>query len=196
MTSFLGSVRGSDLTCVPSFQGGLICVLATVQADWWKMGQLAAGDTFRFIQPTQQAAAEQLQRQKQWLASVESAVKTGSPASAFPHDVSTEPQVVTDGVIKVIAGDEALDAPSLTFKLVSLLFRTTHTKRNFLLLMLLLGVQSGDGGILIEIGDQNLYFRTRLIAELWERRLRSLAKKGELPIHRQRADAQHSEPLP
>ena len=39
-------------------------------------------------------------------------------------------------------------------------------------------MQSGDGAILIEIGEQNLFFRTRLIAELWERRLRSLAKDG------------------
>ncbi|GAA5964336.1 hypothetical protein JCM8115_006075 [Rhodotorula mucilaginosa] len=134
--------------------GGLICVLAVVQADWWKMGQLAAGDTFRFIQPTDEAAAEQLNRQRQWLASVAAAVNSGSAAEPFPLDVESEPQAVTDGVIKVIPGDEALDAPSLTFKL------------------------SGDGAILIEIGEQNLFFRTRLIAELWERRLRSLAKDG------------------
>jgi urea carboxylase len=95
-------------------------VLAVVQADWWKMGQLAAGDTFRFIQPTDQAAAEQLNRQRQWLASVAAAVNSGSAAEPFPLDVESEPQAVTDGVIKVIPGDEALDAPSLTFKLVSL----------------------------------------------------------------------------
>lgn len=84
------------------------------------MGQLAAGDTFRFIQPTEQAAAAQLKRQKQWLSSIAAAVKSGSAAEPFPLDVESEPQAVTDGVIKVIPGDEALDAPSLTFKLVSL----------------------------------------------------------------------------
>ena len=96
-------------------------MLAVVQADWWKMGQLAAGDTFRFIQPTEQAAAEQLQQQKHWLASIAAAVNSGSAADPFPLDVESEPQAVTDGVIKVIPGDGALDAPSLTFKLVSLI---------------------------------------------------------------------------
>ncbi|GAA5984795.1 hypothetical protein JCM10908_003507 [Rhodotorula pacifica] len=135
--------------------GGLICVLGVVQADWWKLGQLAAGDTFRFVQPTAQSTTEQLQKQKEWLQSVEAAVKSsGFEARRFPLDLASEPQQVTDGIIKVIEGDDALEAPSLTFKL------------------------SGDGGILIEIGEQNLFFRTRLIAELWERRLRKLAREG------------------
>lgn len=39
-------------------------------------------------------------------------------------------------------------------------------------------MQSGDGAVLVEIGEQNLFFRTRLIAELWERRLRKINKDG------------------
>lgn len=94
------------------------------------MGQLAAGDTFRFIQPAEQAAAEQLNRQKQWLASIAAAVRSGSTAEPFPLDVESEPQAVTDGVIKVIPGDEALDAPSLTFKLVSSSLACCHARES------------------------------------------------------------------
>lgn len=106
-------------------QGGLICILGVVQADWWKMGQLAAGDTFRFVQPTPEAASEQLTNQKHWLDSISKSIKDPSEAAAFPLDVKTQPQQVTDGVIKVIEGDEALEAPKLTFKLVSLLVLST-----------------------------------------------------------------------
>ncbi|GAA6015274.1 hypothetical protein JCM8202_002408 [Rhodotorula sphaerocarpa] len=134
--------------------GGLICIIAVVQADWWKMGQLAAGDTFRFVQPTAEASATQLKKQHAWLDSIRRSVETGSEALKFPFDVETKPQPVTDGVIKVIEGDKALDAPTLSFKL------------------------SGDGAVLVEIGEQNLFFRTRLIAELWERRLRKINKDG------------------
>lgn len=82
------------------------------------MGQLAAGDTFRFVQPTAEASAAQLKKQHAWLDSIRRSVETGSEALKFPFDVETKPQPVTDGVIKVIEGDKALDAPTLSFKLV------------------------------------------------------------------------------
>ncbi|BGP50982.1 hypothetical protein JCM10450v2_006908 [Rhodotorula kratochvilovae] len=137
--------------------GGLICVVGLVQAEWWKMGQLRAGDTFRFVQPVLDALPEQAKKQQAWLDAISGAVKSGSTDSLvpFPLDVAgAEHAVVSDGLVKVIEGDAATDAPRLSFR------------------------QSGDGAIQIEIGaEQNLSFRTRLITELWERRLR--AKKVE-----------------
>ncbi|BGP42796.1 hypothetical protein JCM10449v2_006808 [Rhodotorula kratochvilovae] len=137
--------------------GGLICVVGLVQAEWWKMGQLRAGDTFRFVRPVLNALPEQTKKQQAWLNAISGAVKSGSTDSLvpFPLDVAgAEYAVVSDGLVKVIEGDAATDAPRLSFR------------------------QSGDGAIQIEIGaEQNLSFRTRLITELWERRLR--AKKVE-----------------
>jgi hypothetical protein len=137
--------------------GGLLCILGIVGSDWWKLGQMAAGDKFRFVLPSTSDIPSHVAKQKKWLEAVKGAGKSASSAgvSPFPVDVETKPQPVTDGVIKVVEGDAALDAPKLTFRL------------------------AGDGGILIEVGEQDLFFRTRLIVELWERRLKAKENKGE-----------------
>lgn len=136
--------------------GGLICILGVVGSDWWKLGQMSAGDTFRFVLPTASSLPAHVAEQKKWLEAVKASVKSGSldDLSSFPLDVKTKPQPVTDGVVKVIEGDAALDAPKLTFRL------------------------AGDGGLLIEVGEQDLFFRTRLIVELWERRLKAKKHNG------------------
>ncbi|GAA5899922.1 uncharacterized protein JCM6883_006034 [Sporobolomyces salmoneus] len=65
---------------------------------------------------------------------------------AFPNEIeaSTSPQ--TDGILKVI--ESSADDPRISFR------------------------QSGDGGILLEVGERELSFRTRLITELYERKLK------------------------
>ncbi|GAA5900385.1 hypothetical protein JCM8208_005347 [Rhodotorula glutinis] len=138
--------------------GGLICVLGLVQADWWKMGQLRSGDTFRFVQPSLDSLPKQTDEQQAWLDAIAEAVKSSSSDAVlpFPLNVPVGPNsTISDGLVKVIEADEAVQAPRLSFK------------------------QSGDGGIQIDIGiEQTLSFRTRLIAELWERRLRAKNVSG------------------
>lgn len=45
--------------------GGFVCPATIVQAELWKMGQLRAGDTVRFVRWTPEAAAAAAQRQRQ-----------------------------------------------------------------------------------------------------------------------------------
>jgi hypothetical protein len=64
----------------------------------------------------------------------------------FPGDVDASPTPQTDGMLKVIESSE--QDPRITFR------------------------QAGDGGIHVEVGERALLFRTRLITELYERKLR------------------------
>ncbi|GAA5886536.1 hypothetical protein JCM6882_001679 [Rhodosporidiobolus microsporus] len=134
--------------------GGLACVVGVVTGEWWKMGQLRPGDSFRLVEPTVEALPAHIAKQQAWLAALAAAVSNGSfdKVPTFPLDVLTEKQA-TDGILLVLEKTET--SPRLSFR------------------------QSGDGGILIEVGDQtNLSFRTRLITELWERRLREKKVDG------------------
>ncbi|GAA5995653.1 bifunctional urea carboxylase/allophanate hydrolase [Rhodotorula paludigena] len=137
--------------------GGLLCVLGTVEADWWKMGQLRSGDTLRFVQPTLASPAQQLEQQQEWLQAIAAAVQSGTTAGLlpFPLNVNGQSDTIGDGLVGVVPEDKATEAPQFSFKL------------------------SGDGGLMVEIGvEQNLSFRTRLIGELWERRLRAKEVEG------------------
>jgi len=87
------------------------------------MGQLRSGDTFRFVQPALDSLAEQTEQQQAWLDAVAEAVKTGSTHAVvpFPLDVPAgSSTTISDGVIKVIEADEAVQAPRLSFKQVRL----------------------------------------------------------------------------
>ncbi|GAA5838018.1 hypothetical protein JCM11251_006825 [Rhodosporidiobolus azoricus] len=128
--------------------GGLACVVGVVTSEWWKMGQLRPGDSFRLVEPTVESLPAHIAKQQQWLGALNAAIKSGSfdDVPPFPLNVETEKRS-TDGVLLVREKTEL--SPKLSFR------------------------QSGDGGILVEVGSQTrLSFRTRLITELWERRLR------------------------
>lgn len=65
---------------------------------------------------------------------------------AFPVDIKANDTPRTDGILKVVESSE--NDPKISFR------------------------QAGDGGILVEVGERELSFRTRLITELYERKLR------------------------
>ncbi|GAA5977812.1 hypothetical protein JCM5350_006186 [Sporobolomyces pararoseus] len=69
-------------------------------------------------------------------------LKSKSPLP-FPSDVEASSSPQTDGILKVIES-----SPKISFR------------------------QAGDGAILVEVGERALSFRTRLITELYERKLR------------------------
>lgn len=133
--------------------GGLACPITLVECEQWKTGQLKAGDTFKFVVPGEGELARQAGRQADWLEGVRGFVQGGAAPGAFPLDLEVDRSPPSDGVLHKVEGD--VDSPSFKF------------------------LQAGDGAILIEVGDQNeLTFRTRLLTELWERRLRNKAVPG------------------
>jgi len=135
--------------------GGLACPVTLVECEQWKTGQLKAGDSFRFVVPGEGELPKHAARQADWLGRVEAFVATGSALGPFPLDLETTKPIPnpSDCVLHKIEGDAM--SPSFKF------------------------LQAGDGAILIEVGDQNeLTFRTRLLTELWERRLRDKAVPG------------------
>ncbi|BGP19359.1 hypothetical protein JCM10213_000988 [Rhodosporidiobolus nylandii] len=133
--------------------GGLMCVVGVATADSWKFGQLRPGDSFKLVEPTLASLPAHAAKQQAWLDSIALAVASGSSdALPFPLDLASEP-AKTDGILKRVEATET--SPALSFR------------------------QSGDGGILIEVGSQtNLTFRTRLITEIWERALKEREVKG------------------
>ncbi|GAA5942647.1 bifunctional urea carboxylase/allophanate hydrolase [Sporobolomyces koalae] len=125
----------------PPDAGGLICCIALVTVEWWKMGQLRPGDKVQFVEPSLAALPAHRQKQEEWVASL----MTDSPLP-FPADLETTKEKRSDGLLKVVESSE--DDPKISFR------------------------QAGDGGILVEVGERALSFRTRLITELYERKLR------------------------
>ena len=128
--------------CCALDAGGLICCIGVVTVEWWKLGQLRPGDKLRFVEPTLASLPGHLKKQESWIANLAS-----SPCS-FPLDVENETTQPprTDGILKVI--ETSGDDPKISFR------------------------QAGDGGILVEVGERALSFRTRLITELYERKMR------------------------
>ncbi|KAL8283190.1 hypothetical protein RQP46_005968 [Phenoliferia psychrophenolica] len=95
--------------------------------------------------------------QSQWLAACAAALKGQDGASdlTFPADAPpTSAPTPADGIIKRVAADATNCMPALTYR------------------------QSGDMGILVEVGDQRTSFSTRVVTELWERKLREVSPKG------------------
>ncbi|GAA5852079.1 hypothetical protein JCM8547_000152 [Rhodosporidiobolus lusitaniae] len=133
--------------------GGLICVLGVVASEWWKFGQLRPGDKIRFVEPSLTSLPDHRSRHEEWLASVASAIQTASRTSliSFPLDLPLFAQLKTDGLLNVVK-DEG--APTLSFR------------------------QSGDGGVLVEVGEQKLDLFSRIFVELWYRRLLALSIEG------------------
>lgn len=97
--------------------------LGQVEVECFKMGQLRSGDTFRFVQPPLEALPEQLEKQQAWLDAIAEAVKTGSTDSLvpFPLDVpAAATKSISDGIVKVIEADAAVEAPRLSLRQVRL----------------------------------------------------------------------------
>ncbi|CEQ42611.1 SPOSA6832_04453 [Sporobolomyces salmonicolor] len=153
--------------------GGLICVVGVVTADWWKMGQMRPGDTFRFVEPTLDCLPEHAAQQTAWLKSIETAASASSSATLlpFPLDLQIGEKARTDGLLKIIEAEEQDDGARMTFRQPFLCSYRCNSAN-------LSGTKSGDGGILIEVGEQALSFRTRIITELFERKLREMKLDG------------------
>jgi urea carboxylase len=114
--------------------GGFVCPATTVAADLWKLGQLAPGDTVRFVPLTaaQAARAEAVQDEMvRWLARPE----VGAGASAR-FLVAVGSSVVGSGVLLHRRADG--DRPSVTYR------------------------QSGDRNLLVEYGPDVLDLDLRL----------------------------------
>lgn len=135
-----------------TFDSGLIEVClscAVVSTDLWKFGQIRPGDKVRFTQTNLEAVSRHRRSQRSWL----NTLRLGNSQALFQLDHATPPGAVfSDGVLFSFAAEST--QPSLSYR------------------------QSSDSGILVEVGSQDLRFATRLLTELWERRLRALNIEG------------------
>ncbi|KAI5481371.1 urea carboxylase [Pseudohyphozyma bogoriensis] len=144
-------------TCDGPDAGGFACVLGVVSSDLWKFGQIRPGDKLYFVSTSEEAILEQRLRQTAWISAIQLSI-AGAPVDtsfSFPLDLPkvTAPAPV-DGVLQITPADSSLLMPTLSYR------------------------QCGDGGILVEVGAQECSFQTRVITELWERRIRAQNLKG------------------
>ncbi len=86
--------------------GGFVCPATVISADLWKLGQLKAGDRFRFIPVTIEQAVEAERNQNQALEAL-AFVPTAKPeASTLSSPVVSKGQFQGDDVQVRVAGDQ------------------------------------------------------------------------------------------
>jgi urea carboxylase len=136
-------VDGPDL-------GGFVCVLAVVTTDHWKLGQIQPGDTFRFVEVDLASVAESRNAQDAWLSRIAHLIGRPDAAESVtdPFGAPVPTASPSDGILARIPADAEQGQPEISFRL------------------------SSDAGILAEVGEQALSFRTRAFTQLWENRLR------------------------
>jgi urea carboxylase len=61
----------------PNF-GGFTSSTTVIKADWWKLGQLKAGNTLKYVRVGLQDALKKRKRNDDWMDSIEQALKVGS----------------------------------------------------------------------------------------------------------------------
>lgn len=143
LTSVLCPVDGPDL-------GGFVCALAIVTTDHWKLGQIQPGDTLHFVEVDLRSVPKTRRAQNAWLHSIAHLVD-GSDAvqsALVPFSAPVATASPSDGIIARTPADPEQAQPEISFRL------------------------SSDAGVLAEVGDQALSFKTRAFTQLWENRLR------------------------
>ncbi len=119
--------------------GGFVCPAVVVKAELWKLGQLRAGDTVRFI-PISQAQSDQLESQQdQALAGLLS----NNSSSGFDLAIRAEPETLQSAILDRQAGQHGM--PDVVYR------------------------PAGDNYLLIEYGplvlDLNLRFRVHALMQ-------------------------------
>lgn len=136
-------VDGPDL-------GGFVCCLAVVTTDHWKLGQIQPSDTLRFVEVDPASISGSRTAQDAWLGRIAHLV--GGPgaaqSAADPFSAPVATHASSDGILARIPADVEQGQPEISFRL------------------------SSDAGILAEVGEQALSFKTRAFTQLWENRLR------------------------
>ena len=129
--------------------GGFVCPAAIVQAELWKMGQLKAGDTIRFVRLSQAEAAALETAQNRLVA------KIGSDDIALPTNT-----LIANPSIKLIDRQ--------TSSLGPILAETAKTASQIKVVYR----QAGDKNLLVEYGelvlDLNLRFRVHALMQWLE----------------------------
>jgi urea carboxylase len=70
--------------------GGFVCPFVVIEADLWKIGQLAPGDTLRFVAVSEEHAADAMRAQHEsiaTLAAAKASAQTEPPASPVLHEI-------------------------------------------------------------------------------------------------------------
>jgi urea carboxylase len=120
--------------------GGFVCPASVIDADLWKLGQMRAGDTVRFVPVTPEGAEAARNRQTRALAEL----PTGPTAAPFPPEPEPRPGPAVT-VLARTGPEDSDERPSLTFR------------------------RSGDRHLLIEVGppvlDLDLRVRVQQLAD-------------------------------
>ncbi|WP_018970995.1 urea carboxylase [Rubritalea marina] len=106
--------------------GGFVCPAVVIKADLWKLGQLKAGDTIRFINISNENAEQRFVTQEKLLAGHKEISKEDT---TIPWSTTLTAESLHSPVLRVNTPNEA---PASTYR------------------------QSGDGVLLVEFGDMEL----------------------------------------
>lgn len=119
--------------------GGFVCPAVVVKAELWKLGQLRAGDTVRFI-PISQAQSDQLESQQD---EALAGLLSDNSSSGFDLAIRAEPETLQSAILDRQAGQHGM--PDVVYR------------------------PAGDNYLLIEYGplvlDLNLRFRVHALMQ-------------------------------
>ena len=142
--------------------GGFVCPAVIVQAELWKMGQLKAGDTVRFVRISQDAAHALESAQNALLA--DPAAFCGPAPSADRIGAVEGAEGMADGMAASVASPVLATLPA-TAERVQVVYR-----------------QAGDRNLLVEYGPLVLDFRLRLRAHALMLALQNRALPGIIDL--------------
>ena len=132
--------------------GGFVCPATVVQAELWKLGQLAPGNTVRFVPMTHAQAIAQLRMQQQAL----------SAAEAVTPVAKTFADLAIDDTLSI--ADDAL--------LVKAIGKNSSEEVVYR--------RAGDAYVLIEFGEPKLDLTLRFLVHALMARLQALREAGDL----------------
>ncbi|KAF2225214.1 allophanate hydrolase subunit 2-domain-containing protein [Elsinoe ampelina] len=142
----------------PNF-GGFVSSTTIIRAEWWKMGQIKAGDTMQYKRVTLDEALSLRKDNDAFLDSVESAIKSNSSLDSIkPINAHFEPSSIGDDAI--IWQREATD------KLPQVRYR-----------------QGGDDHLIVEYGNEQFDLNHRCRVTALETALRSPSAPSFLKSH-------------
>ncbi|RAR01029.1 pyruvate carboxylase subunit a [Stemphylium lycopersici] len=134
----------------PNF-GGFTSSTTTVKADWWKLGQIKAGNTVRYVRVGLDDALKKRRWNDRFLDSVEQGIKNGGVFDGIDKLQGAHPNFHVDDIGKAILWEKAGDAktPQVRYR------------------------QGGDDHILIEYGNENFDLNHRCRVTALENGIRS-----------------------
>ncbi|KAI0739997.1 urea carboxylase [Daedaleopsis nitida] len=127
--------------------GGYVCLCTVASADMWKLGQLRAGNTVRFVRISYDQAVALYEEQEQFFTALETSAGSSTPLAVLPPlptslsradpDALLAEDTDVDPRLHTIPADPASGRPGVVFR------------------------QAGDGAILVEFGEMVLDFGVR-----------------------------------